>query len=188
MPKVLVVSDRRETSNQGCEDHNRYWLGYRMIKKVVAAVVGSQNLLLRVTGIILLSLVYSADGNGGEIDGQGIVCVSMKKQGEDLFYGFIFNDGKVKALTIVRDGLYVPPDNEDVSYTMNGSDEIVWKSTSSLHETRTPSSGFKHVVDRRTLKHSVFGKKGGFDGGLCFFETGIGVKSHLLQKIQVPQG
>ena len=159
-----------------------------MTVEVNALATRFRKLLMQVMGSTILSLAYSANGDAGELDGQGVVCVSMKKQGEDLFYGFIFNNGKVKALTIVRDSLYVPQDSEDVAYSLNGSDEIVWESTSSLHETRTPSSGFTHLVNRRTLKHSVFGKKGGFDGGLCFFDTGIGVKSHLLQKIQIPQG
>lgn len=124
----------------------------------------------------------------GELDGQGLICVGVKTPGEDLFYGFVFDNGRVKALSIMRGGVHVPPDDEDVPYTVNGSDDVVWQSRASLHETRTPSSGFTHSVDKRTLRHNVFGKKGGFEGGLCFFDTSIGVKSHLLQKIQIPQG
>jgi len=154
--------------------------------------VSSRNGILRLfaRGVAVLIFLFANPicTKAGQLDGQGLVCVGVKAPGEDLFYGFVFDSGRVKALSILRGGLYVPPDDEDVPYTVNDADYIVWQSRGSLHETRTPSSGFTHSVDKRSLKHNVFGKKGGFEGGLCFFETGAGVKSLLLQKIQIPQG
>ena len=141
-------------------------------------------------GATILILLFAGPTylQAGQLDGQGLICVGVKAPGEDLFYGFVFDNGRVKALSILRGGLYVPPDDEDVPYTVDDAGYVVWQSRGSLHETHTPSSGFTHSVDKRTLKHNVFGQKGGFEGGLCFFETGAGVKSLLLQKIQIPQG
>ena len=145
-------------------------------------------LLAQGVTVLVLGFTCPTYVQAGQLDGQGLVCVGVKAPGEDLFYGFVFNNGRVKALSIVRGGLYVPSDDEDVPYMVNDFDDVVWQSRGSLHETRTPSSGFTHSVHKRSLKHNVSGKKGGFEGGLCFFDTGTGVKSRLLQKVQTPPG
>ena len=31
----------------------------------------------------------------GQLDGQGLICVGLKAPGEDLFYGFVFDNGRV---------------------------------------------------------------------------------------------
>ena len=129
---------------------------------------------------------YSVSIAGGELDGKGLSCVGVKGPSEDLFYGFVFENGRVKALSIVRGKLYVPPDNEGVPYMFDGLDRIEWRSKTPLPETRTPSSGFTHLVNRNTMKHTVLGEKGGFEGGLCFFDTVVGVKMGLLQTIELP--
>lgn|GEM_PF-3345654 len=130
---------------------------------------------------------YSFPGAvAGELDGKGLSCVGVTGSTEDLYYGFVFKNGRVKALSIVRGRLYIPASDEDVPYKFDGQDRIEWRSRSPLPETRTPSSGFTHVVDRKSMKHTVLGEKGGFEGGLCFFDTAVGVKVGLLQRIDIP--
>ena len=148
--------------------------------------------LLRLPRICALGfgLIFSCQEftKAEEVDGQGLVCVGVMNPGADLHYGFIFYNGRVKALSIIGGKLYVPGDNEDVRYEFTNSGRIEWNSTNSLHETYTPSSGFTHSIDKGTLKHSVTGGKEGFKGGLCFFDSAVGVKVYLLQKAKLPRG
>jgi hypothetical protein len=145
--------------------------------------------LLGVPCLVVLSIGYPSSvpvAAAGELDGRGLSCVGVKASAEDLYYGFVFANGRVKALSIIRDSLYVPGDDDDVPYIFDGQDRIEWRSKSPLPATRTPSSGFTHVVDRKSMKHTVSGEKGGFEGGLCFFDTAAGVKMGLLQRIELP--
>ena len=144
---------------------------------------------LGVLCLVVFGIGYPSPGPiaaAGELDGRGLSCVGVKGSTEDLYYGFVFAKGRVKALSIVRGSLYIPADDEDVPYIFDGQDRIEWRSKSPLPETRTPSSGFTHVVDRKSMKHTVLGEKGGFEGGLCFFDTAAGVKMGLLQRIELP--
>lgn len=158
-------------------------LGRKTLLSTKLFVVGVPCLIIFSIG----SPAWMPIAGAGELDGQGLSCVGVKgSTKEDLYYGFVFINGRVKALSIVRGGLYVPSDDEDVPYTFDGQDRIEWSSKNPLPETRTPSSGFTHVVDRRTLKHMVLGEKGGFKGGLCYFDTVAGVKNGLLQIVEFP--
>jgi len=142
--------------------------------------------LLGIPCLVMGSLSSMSIAVSGELDGRGLSCVGVGGPAEDLFYGFVFANDRVKALSIVRGKLYIPADDEDVPYTFDGQDRIEWRSKHPLPETRTPSSGFTHIVDSKTLKHTVLGEKGGFEGGLCFFDTAAGVKMGLLQTIEIP--
>ncbi len=144
---------------------------------------------LGVLCLVVFGIGYPSPGPiaaAGELDGRGLSCVGVKGSTEDLYYGFVFANGRVKALSIIRGSLYIPADDEDTPYLFDGQNRIEWRSTSPLPETRTPSSGFTHVVDRKSMKHTVLGEKGGFEGGLCFFDTAAGVKMGLLQRIELP--
>ena len=111
-----------------------------------------------------------------DMDGKGFLCVGVQGSGEDLFYGIIFDDGKVKTLAFERNdfgGDYIDPitTNNEVSYDLVGSNIIRWQSGTYLH-----------AMEKNILKHTVDGGKKGFFRGLCFIENPTAVKMYLWEK------
>ena len=60
--------------------------------------------LLGVPCLVVLSIGCPSSvpiAAAGELDGRGLSCVGVKASAEDLYYGFVFSNGRVKALSII---------------------------------------------------------------------------------------
>ena len=117
-----------------------------------------------------------------DMDGKGFLCVGVQGSGEDLFYGIIFDDGKVKTLAFERNdfgGDYIDPvtGNNELPYDFAGSNIIRWQSGTYLH-----------AMEISILKHTVNGGKKGFFRGLCFLENPTLIKMYLWEKVKNSSG
>ena len=116
------------------------------------------------------------------VDGESFLCVGVQGSGEDLFYGIIFDNGKVKTLSFERNDFgqdYIDPvtrDNE-VSYGFADSNIIQWQSGTYLH-----------TMEISILKHTVDGGKKGFFRGLCFIENPAVIEMYLRGKLKTSSG
>ena len=104
----------------------------------------------------LVFLIGCTALQAAEMDGEGFFCVGVQGSGEDLFYGIIFYEGKVKMLSFVKNdfgGEHVESagNNKGSVYTFNGPDTIRWQ-----------AGPYRHEMDKRLLKHTVDGGKKGF--------------------------
>ena len=110
-----------------------------------------------------------------DMEGKGFLCVGVQGSGEDLFYGIIFDDGKVKTLAFERNdfgGDYIDPvtGNNELPYDFADSNIIRWQSGTYLH-----------TMETRILKHTVDGGKKGFFRGLCFIENPAVIQMYLCR-------
>ena len=129
--------------------------------------------------IVLISFFFIGFPVGAShMDGEGFFCVGVQGSGEDLFYGIIFDDGKVKTLSFARNdfgGDHVDPvtGNNEVPYDRAESNIIQWQ-----------SGAYLHTMETRILKHTVDGGKKGFFRGLCFIENPAVIQMYLWEKIK----
>ena len=138
---------------------------------VIFIVFLATNLDVRAEGQLPLIMPLSQDNKPQLLDGKGMLCASIRTDTAEKYYGLLFYGSKVKTISIHKESLRVPKDEEGVPYSLVdvlSAKKIFWRGPSGVNS-----------LDRSNLLHLLDGK----DHGWCRSYAQKKVTEILMEKI-----